>query len=113
MNKPKREICLKAYITQDEHDRIKQLAEQTGLSISEYVRRVLSGSRVDSRIDQTAFLAALKVNADLGRLGGLFKLYLSQDRTIVDPEKIRKVLFEIEDRQDELRPIIQKIREAI
>ncbi|SDP35769.1 plasmid mobilization protein [Desulforhopalus singaporensis] len=52
MNKPKREICLKAYITQDEHIHIKQLAGQTGLSISEYTRRVLSNSKINSRLGQ-------------------------------------------------------------
>ena len=109
----KRAICLKSYITPAEHTRIKQFAQQAGLSVSEYTRRIITGTKISSRVDQAAFLAALKVNADLGRLGGFFKYFLSDGGTFADPAEVRKLLGEIEQRQKELRPIIQKIRAAI
>ena len=102
-----------SHVTPEEHNKIKEYAQQSGLTVSEYSRRILTGTRVSSRVDQVAFLSALKVNADLGRLGGLFKYFLSEDRTFADPAEVRKLLGEIEQRQKELRPIIQKIRAAI
>lgn len=116
MTSKKKEIrlkCLKSYLTSDEHETIKQLAKETGLSISDYTRRIITGHRIESRIDQTAFLSALKLNADLGRLGGLFKLYISEGFQKVSPEEVRRVLREIEDRQRQLMPIIKKIRELV
>jgi len=53
------------------------------------------------------------VNADLGRLGGLFKYYLAQGFKNVPPSEIRKVLHDIEDRQRQLRPVISKIRDMV
>ena len=113
MEKDKREITLKSYVTKKEYGQIKQLAKQTGCSVSEYIRRILTGQRIESKLDQEAFLSALKVNADLGRVGGLFKYYLSQGFKNVPPGEIRKVLHDIEDRQRQLKPVISKIRDMM
>lgn len=113
MKKDKREITLKSYVTKKEYSQIKQLAKQTGFSVSEYMRRILTGQRIESRFDQEAFLSALKLNADLGRLGGLFKYYLAQGFKNVPPAEIRKVLDDIEDRQRQLKPVISKIRDMM
>ena len=113
MKKDKREITLKSYVTKKEYSQIKQLAKQTGFSVSEYMRRILTGQRIESRLNQEAFLSALKVNADLGRLGGLFKYYLAQGFKNVPPGEIRKVLYDIEDRQRQLKPVISKIRDTM
>ena len=113
MKKDKREITLKSYVTKKEYSQITQLAKQTGFSVSEYIRRMITGHRIESRLDQQAFLDALKVNADLGRLGGVFKHYLAQGFKNVPPGEIRKVLHDIEDRQRQLKPVISKIRDII
>jgi hypothetical protein len=100
-------------VTEKEYCQIKLLAKQTGFSVSEYIRRILTGQKIEARIDQEAFLSALKVNADLGRLGGLLKYYLAQGFKNVPPSEIRKVLHDIEDRQRQLRPVISKIRDMV
>lgn len=104
-----RKNCFKSYVTPEEHERIKRAAKRCGLSVSEYARRIITGYHVNSHLDQEAFLAALKVNADLGRLGGLFKYYISQEFYQVHPEEVRKLLREVEALQKQLRPIIKKI----
>jgi hypothetical protein len=109
----KRIKCLKSYVTAEEHAKIQQLAKQTGLSVSDYIRRIITGQKIELRLDQETFLSALKVNADLGRLGGLFKYYLAQRFKNVPPGEIRKVLHDIEDRQRQLKPAISKIRDII
>jgi len=109
----KRMKCIKSYVTAEEHEAIKQRAEQTGFSVSEYVRRMTTDKSVKSMVDKGVFLSALKVNADLGRLGGLFKYYISRDFKNVSPGEVRTLLREIEMRQRGLSPIISKIRQSL
>ena len=53
-------------VTEYELKEIKEDAEETGLSLSEYGRRRLLGLRVDSKVD-------VRVVGELRRLGGLIK----------------------------------------
>jgi hypothetical protein len=48
------------------------------MSVSAYVKTVCLGHEVKSREDKSAILELARVSADLGRLGGLFKLALSE-----------------------------------
>ncbi len=70
---------LTAYMDDEEYQAIKKLAGQAKLSVSEFVRRVCLGHEPKSKLDQEAILAIIKVSADLGRLGGLLKLALSEE----------------------------------
>ncbi|MFA9394756.1 MAG: hypothetical protein ACERJ1_08580 [Halodesulfovibrio sp.] len=109
-----RKVCMKSYMTESERDRIAALAEQCGLSVSEFMRRVLLGQEINSKIDKEAFLDLLRVNADLGRLGGLFKLSLTENaRKVTSHREVRRILHEIEDRQEELRQLISVTEKAV
>lgn len=105
--------CIKSYVTIEEHEQLQKIAEQSGLSVSEYIRRVATNRPIASMVDNQAFLAALKVNADLGRLGGLFKHYISQGFKNVSPGEIKSLLHQIDLRQRDLSPIISKIRQIL
>lgn len=74
----RRKTILRAYITKTEYGEIAASSAKAGLSLSEFVRRVCLGNRIISLEDQQARRELLKVNADLGRLGGLLKQTLSQ-----------------------------------
>ena len=79
---------------------LSKMSEQAGLSMSEFVRRVCLGQVVESKIDSRAVLDLLKINADLGRLGGLLKLWLTEpDQHATD---VRKLLRDIMDAKDAL-----------
>jgi hypothetical protein len=67
---------LTVYVTDDEHEEIKRTASLAQKSVSEFVKMLALGFEPKSKIDQEAVLALMKVNADLGRLGGLLKLGL-------------------------------------
>src|SRR3982074_3828347 len=59
-----------------------ELAAQAGgqsLSASGYLRRLGLALRVESTIDQRAILDLVKINADLGRVGGLIKMWLTSN----------------------------------
>jgi hypothetical protein len=107
----KRTICLKSYVTDAEYQHIVEVSERTCLSVSELTRRVLLGHEIRSKVDQQVFLDILKVNADLGRLGGLLKLWLSDETKAPGHEQdVRRVLKQIELRQAELKPLIHKVK---
>ena len=87
---------LHAYLTPEEYDQVKAMADQAGLSISTFVKRVCLGQEVRSKADQEAVRALLQANADLGRLGGLFKMAFSEGKAGVEAFDFRQTLRQIE-----------------
>jgi len=88
---------LRVPVLPDEESLIKFNAAQSGLSIAEYLRRLGMSYSIQSVIDKDAILELSRVNADLGRLGGLLKLWLSDDSRLshFSPETIRTLLRRI------------------
>lgn len=84
------------YLTDEEYRAMSRSAAQAGLSLSKYVKRVCLGHSVTSTVDYQAFLALTKANADLGRLGGLFKMSLSEGSSGSHSLEIRRILKSIE-----------------
>ena len=60
-----------------EKDAIVAKADAHSLSASSYLRRLGLAMPVESTIDQRAILDLAKINADLGRFGGLIKMWLT------------------------------------
>ena len=58
------------------------MARTTGNSTSAYLRKVGLGYEVKSVLDFERVAELAKVNGDLGRLGGLLKLWLSNDKRL-------------------------------
>ena len=78
--------------------------------MSAYLRNLGLGFQPHSTLDQEAILALLKVNADQGRLGGLFKLWLSgQSAPAAETPEIRKLLTAIEDCQLKLKALVGRL----
>ena len=90
----------------EEYGEILASSQRAGLSLSEFARKVCLGSRVESREDQQARRELLKVNADLGRLGGLLKQALSQGQS---RERIQGLLHTIDQMQAMLKERILKL----
>lgn len=104
--KAKRTEQIKAYVTPDELERLKASAQRAGLSLSEFTRRVCLGFRVESREDHQARRELLKVNADLGRLGGLLKQTLASGH---DRNQIYGLLHKLDQGLAELRGKIRAL----
>ena len=66
-------------VTPEEKAAIATKADAHSLSVSSYLRRLGLALPVESTIDQRAILDLVKINADLGRLGGLIKMWLTSD----------------------------------
>ena len=101
---------LKVVVSKRERAEIETRAAATGLSVSAYLRNLGLGFQPHSTLDQEAMLALLRVNADQGRLGGLFKLWLSgQSAASTETVEIRKLLVDIEECQRALKAIIVRL----
>ena len=70
---------IKVYCLAEERAEIEAMARQTGYSASSYLRLVGQGYRATSILDFEHVQELAKVNGDLGRLGGLLKLWLTDD----------------------------------
>ena len=77
--KQKRVKHIDSRLTQEEYDIISEKAKNTGLSNSKYVRNLAMNYPIKSVVDQRALSELIKSKSDLGRLGGLFKLWLEKE----------------------------------
>ena len=76
-------LPLKVYCTKEERAVIEEQAKTAGMSVSEYLRNVGKGTPVKSRVDVQSIKALAKVNADLGRAGGLLKMLLRNEERLL------------------------------
>ncbi len=102
---------IKVYCLPEERKAIEVNAKATGLSLSTYLLKVGMGFQVQSIVDYEQVRELARINGDLGRLGGLLKLWLSDDaRTAQFGEStVRVLLSKIEATQDELGEVMLRI----
>jgi hypothetical protein len=102
---------IKVYCMPDDREMIAQLAKNSGNTMSTYLLRVGLGYPVESKLDNCRVEELCRINGDLGRLGGLLKLWLTNDpRTDqFGPSTIRALLSKIEDTQDTMHEVIRKV----
>jgi hypothetical protein len=103
--------AVKVYCLPEERAQLQANATAAGMSVSSYVRNVSLGYRVRGIRDHRYVEDLIRVNGDLGRLGGLFKLWLTnEERTAAYGEsRIRALLGKVEATQDELRAMIRTV----
>jgi hypothetical protein len=92
MPSKKPHIC--TYLAQNEYDEVVESATKAGLSLSAFARNCCLGIRMQHVTDAAAVRDLIKINADMGRLGGLLKLYLTMPE--VPTQQVRPLLKEIE-----------------
>lgn len=112
MPSPNKKV-LKAYLTPEEYEQVSDMAKQAGLSLSTFTKRVCLGHELRSKTDQQAILALLKANADLGRLGGLFKMALSDGSARGMTAEFRHVLRQIEKNQGLVTSECRNVAESL
>ena len=102
---------IKVYCFPDEKQTIDQQATSTGLSKSSYLLRVGMGYPIRSIVDHHQVEELVKINGDLGRLGGLLKLWLSNEKSVggIDARTIRETLQKIDRTQDHMLNLMSKV----
>ena len=84
----------KAYIT--------AAAKTHSMSVSAYLRALGCNYPIQSKADNHALLELSKINGDLGRLGGLLKMWLSNQERAVNEDRLMLLLQKIEATQEKL-----------
>lgn len=101
MAKEIRTATIKAHVTQDELARLKFDAGRFNYTMSDYVRTVMTEFKIpQSVVDARAMLDLFQINADLARLGNLFKMALNDDSFLnldSEPIQVQNLIKSIED----------------
>lgn len=105
--KMKRKKIVKAYLSDEEYSQVVLASETTGLTISKFVKNVCLGTPLPNKDTTTFRLELLQTAADMGRLGGLLKMAISNG---MERRKVQPLLEEIQQRQKELKQIASKIQ---
>jgi len=106
---------IRVWVTADEKAGIEEMARSTGNSTSAFLRKVGLGYEVRSILDYSRAQDLVKVNADLGRLGGLLKLWLTNDKRLDGFSQtdlrclILATLNKIEGNQAQMRELIKLV----
>jgi hypothetical protein len=85
---------------------IKSHAANCSLSVSAYLRNLGLHYRPKSNVDADAVMEMVKVNGDLGRLGGLLKMWLTNEERL-KPEQINSLLDDI---KSILAALLEKVK---
>ena len=113
--KQKRTHHIDSRLTLDEYQMIMSKAKATGYTASEYMRRVACGYPLQSMVDQLAVDELIKARSDLGRLGGLFKKWLTEHEKTKPSlgsrsyQEVNSIVSKILGDQERLLSIAEKI----
>ena len=110
-NATRKHLHLRVPVLPDEEQQIKQNARAAGRTVASYLRNVGLGYEVRGILDNRRVEELARINGDLGRLGGLLKLWLTNDeRTDAFGEStIRALLSKIEDTQDKMHDVMRRV----
>ncbi len=102
---------IKVYCLPEEKDLIESKAKAAGMSVARYLREVGQGYQIKGIVDYEQVRELARINGDLGRLGGLLKLWLTNDERTAHfgDSTIRALLGRIEATQDEMGKVMMSV----
>lgn len=102
---------LRVPVLPQEEATIKEMAASVGLPVAAYLRNIGLGYQVRGILDNKRVEELARINGDLGRLGGLLKLWLTDDpRTAQFGEAtIRALLVKIEETQSQMHEVMHQV----
>lgn len=110
-NERRRKQHLRVPVFPDEKALIEENARAAGMSVARFLREVGQGYKVQGVTDYERVRELARINGDLGRLGGLLKLWLTDDvRTAAfGAETVYRLLARIETTQTEMAEVMKTI----
>lgn len=104
---------VKIRVNELEHEEINRRANMYGVTTSTYIRNIALNYPITSKVDYLSLMELGKCRADLGRLGGLLKMWLSNKdrRAGLDEIEVKSLYKEIEAKQEELIELARKLTE--
>ncbi len=112
IGKERRDKKLRVPVLPIEEAEIKSKATDAGLTVAEYLRNLGLGYQVPSIVDSRQVDSLLKINGDLGRLGGLIKLWLTNDKRtkLIGKSQLHMTLDSIRNTQITMLDVIMKLK---
>jgi len=112
IKKERRDKKLRVPVLPIEEAEIKNKAADAGLTVAEYLRNLGLGYQVPSIVDCRQVDSLLKINGDLGRLGGLIKLWLTNDKRtkLIGKSQLQMTLDSIRNTQSTMLDVIMKLK---
>lgn len=107
----RKERQLRVPVLPEEEAMIKSMAAAAGLTVAAYLRNVGMGYQLRNILDNKRVEELARINGDLGRLGGLLKLWLTDDpRTLLYGQStIRALLSKIEHTQNQMHEVMRQV----
>lgn len=106
--------ALKVHVTDEERTVIQKTARSVRLPVSTLLRKLGLGYSPPSLIDQETMMEVIKLRGDLGRLGGLLKLWLVEEAgKAVSEAEVKNALDMILQKQGDLSELIGRLDDAI
>lgn len=94
----------------EEKAEINALAKRAQITTSEFIRRVALGRKLPNVNLHELTIELVKINADLARLGNLFRLaVMEEDSKLPDGQILQTVIDEIRETQAELKLKIKEL----
>jgi len=101
---------IEVWLTTDEKQALANAAAQAGLSASAFLRAAGLNQPIHAKADAEAADKLVKVAADLGRFGGLLKLWLSERRDQGAPAvRVSHLLGETHALQQQMLQLIMQV----
>lgn len=100
-------------LQKEDFDNLNAMCKKLNISRNELVKRVLFKRHpIDTPADYSTMKALLKVNGDMGRVGGLLKLWLSNDSRVsyINVTVLYALLGRIESTRDEIRELVREYK---
>lgn len=108
--KLRRDIKITVRVNQEEEKALVLNSDRFGLKIPGYLRTLGLNYPIKSIVDEKAAANLLKVNADIGRLGGLFKMWLSDnkfEKLDFSPQRTYKNIDDLVDEIETLQGLLK------
>ncbi|MGL6088851.1 MAG: conjugal transfer transcriptional regulator TraJ [Pseudomonas paracarnis] len=107
----KRKHHLRVPVFPEEQQRIEEMASQAGRSVAAYLRDVGQSYPIRGVMDYEKVRELAAINGDLGRLGGLLKLWLTNDPKTAHfgESTIRALLARIEKTQYDMTAVMRQV----
>lgn len=95
---------LRVPVLPEERKIIEENAARAGLTVAAFLRQVGMGYEIRGIVDVQQVQELVRINADLGRMGGLLKMWLTDDaRTArIGADVIHALLARINERQEKM-----------
>jgi hypothetical protein len=107
----KSSLPIKVYCLPEERKIIKENAKAAGMSLSAFLLSVGQGYQVQGIVDYERVRNLARINGDLGRVGGLLKLWLTDDvrKAVVGSKAIYDLLARIDETQAQMAGVMKTI----